>query len=61
MGYSCRLCPPQELAGGPPGGFKLEETAGDTQLSLTKIFKDEEISVDLMVNNQVGGGCVKVT
>jgi hypothetical protein len=43
----------QELAAGPPKPFKLSETVGDTHITLTRQYKDEEVSVDLMVNNQV--------
>ncbi|GLC69679.1 hypothetical protein PLESTF_000863800 [Pleodorina starrii] len=42
----------EQVAGGPPAPFKLTEAPGDTLLTLTRSFKNEEISVDLHVNNQ---------
>lgn len=35
-----------------PTGWKLEETAGDTHITLTKQHNDETIQVDVMVNSQ---------
>lgn len=43
---------PEDLAKGPPAPFKLQETPEDTQITLTRDFHGETISVDLMVNNQ---------
>lgn len=43
---------PEEIAAGPPAPFKLTETPGDTLITLTRTFKDEEVTVDLHVNNQ---------
>ncbi|GAB4813132.1 hypothetical protein N2152v2_000178 [Parachlorella kessleri] len=44
--------PPEELAGGPPKGFALHEEKGDTHITLSREYKGEEVTVDLMVNNQ---------
>jgi hypothetical protein len=43
----------QELAGGPPSPFTLTETRGDTLMSLSRQFgQNETINVDVMVNDQ---------
>jgi hypothetical protein len=44
----------QELTAGPPGGFTLSDTDGDTLMTLTKSHGGEKVSVDVMVNEQVG-------
>ncbi|GLI63410.1 hypothetical protein VaNZ11_006376 [Volvox africanus] len=43
---------PDQVSGGPPAPFKLTESPGDTLLSLSRTYKNEEISIDLHVNNQ---------
>lgn len=53
-----RLIPVQELASGPPAGFELVETEGDTLLTLTKQQGGEVVRVDVMVNDQVGAVAV---
>lgn len=52
------LCPdhPQELSGGPPAGFTLTESQGDTLLTLSKDYRGETVTVDVLVNDQVGAG-----
>jgi hypothetical protein len=54
--YGALPVPLQELAGGPPAGFELVEAEGDTLLTLTKQQGGEVVRVDVMVNDQVGGG-----
>lgn len=52
----CALCArpvAQELSGGPPAGFTLTESKGDTLMSLSKDFRGEKVAVDIMVNDQV--------
>ncbi|KAK9804765.1 hypothetical protein WJX72_004225 [[Myrmecia] bisecta] len=41
---------PEELAAGPPSPFKLTESPRDAHLSLTRIYKSEEIVIDILVN-----------
>lgn len=43
---------PEELAAGPPAGFTLTESKGDTLMSLSKDFRGETLTVDIMVNDQ---------
>lgn len=43
---------PEELAAGPPAGFSLTETDGDTLMSLSKEHKGERVTIDVMVNDQ---------
>lgn len=43
---------PEELAAGPPAGFALTETRGDTLMSLAKEHGKERVTVDVMVNDQ---------
>ncbi|EFJ41865.1 hypothetical protein VOLCADRAFT_83936 [Volvox carteri f. nagariensis] len=43
---------PEQVSGGPPAPFKLTEAPGDTLLTLSRTYKNEEISIDLHVNNQ---------
>lgn len=43
---------PAEVAGGPPAPFKLEESPGDTLLTLSRSFGAETVKIDLHVNNQ---------
>lgn len=45
---------PQEVSAGPPAGFTLTESRGDTLMTLTKQHGGETITVDVMVNDQVG-------
>lgn len=45
----------QELAAGPPAGFTLTESKGDTLMSLAKEHKGERVVVDVMVNDQASG------
>ena len=45
---------PQEVASGPPAGFTLTETKGDTLLTLSKQHGQETVEVDVLVNEQVG-------
>lgn len=45
--------PAQELAAGPPAGFTLTESKGDTLMSLSKDYRGEKVAVDVMVNDQV--------
>ncbi len=49
----CALPIAQELSGGPPAGFTLTESKGDTLMSLSKDFRGEKVAVDVMVNDQV--------
>jgi hypothetical protein len=43
------------VAGGPPAPFLLEETPGDTLLTLKRKYKDEDITISVSDNLQVGG------
>ena len=43
----------QEVATGPPEGWQLTETPGDTHLTLKKTQGSEKLQIDLMVNDQV--------
>ena len=42
----------QEVASGPPEGWQLTETPGDTHLTLKKTDGSEKLQIDLMVNDQ---------
>ena len=44
---------PQEVANGPPEGWQLTETPGDTHMTLKKTSGSEKLQIDLMVNDQV--------
>lgn len=48
----------QELAAGPPSPFTLTEAKGDTLLKLEREHAGERVTVELMVNEQVGAGCL---
>lgn len=43
---------PEEIASGPPNGFTLTESSGDTLMTLSKNYKDEAVLVDIIVNDQ---------
>lgn len=43
----------QEVISGPPEGWQLTETPGDTHMTLKKTHGSEKIQIDLMVNDQV--------
>ncbi|PSC74310.1 mitochondrial glyco [Micractinium conductrix] len=45
---------PPEVASGPPAGFTLTETKGDTLLTLSKQHGQETVEVDVLVNEQPG-------
>ena len=55
-----RAPPRQELGGGPPTPFTLTESKGDTLLTLTRAYGNEEVRVDVQCNDQArvpsGGG-----
>ncbi|KAL3146728.1 hypothetical protein ABBQ38_014715 [Trebouxia sp. C0009 RCD-2024] len=44
--------PPEEVISGPPEGWQLTETPGDTHMTLKKTHGSEKIQIDLMVNDQ---------
>ena len=46
----------QELAAGPPAGFTLTESKGDTLMSLSKQHGGERVTIDVMVCLQQRGG-----
>ncbi|KAL4459170.1 hypothetical protein ABPG75_014035 [Micractinium tetrahymenae] len=43
---------PPEVCAGPPAGFTLTESRGDTLMTLTKKHGAETVTVDVMVNDQ---------
>ncbi|KAL4427157.1 hypothetical protein ABPG77_001161 [Micractinium sp. CCAP 211/92] len=43
---------PPEVSAGPPAGFTLTESRGDTLMTLTKQHGGETVTVDVMVNDQ---------
>ena len=49
---------PDIIARGPPAPFSLEDTPGDTTISLTREFKGEQVRLDVSVNLQVGSSRV---
>ena len=51
---------PQELAAGPPSPFTLTESKGDTLMTLSRDYKGEKVTVELMGNDQVGAGCCRL-